>query len=190
MTCSLPINMASYQIDSPPTQLLTCLDDWISSIASKKSCYIVYLDFQKAFDTVCYSKLLCNLESFGITGPLLTWIEEYLSGRSQRVCTGEAVSDSVPVTSEIIQGSILGPLYTSPLPSSSSSTTSWTPSPKYPALPLLMMPSSILMTQPSSSNPSPRWRSCATSGNSPFLLRNVQSCVSFVVYLCSSSCNM
>ena len=114
MTCSLPINMASYQIDSPPTQLLTCLDDWISSIASKKSCYIVYLDFQKAFDTVCYSKLLCKLDSFGITGPLLTWIEEYLSGRSQRVCIGEAVSDSVPVTSEIIQGSILGPLYTSP----------------------------------------------------------------------------
>ena len=102
--------MASYQIDSPPTQLLTCLDDWISSIASKKSCYIVYLDFQKAFDTVCYSKLLCKLDSFGITGPLLTWIEEYLSGRSQRVCIGEAVSDSVPVTSGIMQGSILGPL--------------------------------------------------------------------------------
>ena len=44
-----------------------------------------YLDFSKAFDSVCHAKLLSKLCTFGIDGPLLQWFTSYLSGRQQRV---------------------------------------------------------------------------------------------------------
>ena len=39
-----------------------------------------YLDFSKAFDSVCHAKLLSKLCTFGIDGPLLQWFTNYLSG--------------------------------------------------------------------------------------------------------------
>ena len=46
---------------------------------------IIYLDFSKAFDSVPHDKLIEKLQQFGITGPLLYWYNNYLSGRKQRV---------------------------------------------------------------------------------------------------------
>ena len=34
----------------------------------------IYLDLQKAFDTVPYKRLLLKLESIGISGNILKWI--------------------------------------------------------------------------------------------------------------------
>ena len=36
----------------------------------------VYLDFQKAFDTVAHCRLLVKLQSYGINGDGLKWIED------------------------------------------------------------------------------------------------------------------
>ena len=60
---------------------------------------------------------------FGITGVVLKWLEEYLTGRHQRVVLGESteevMSGKVTLKQQVPQGSILGPilftLYTSPL---------------------------------------------------------------------------
>jgi len=41
-----------------------------------------YIDFSKAFDSVCHYKLICKLRSLGIGGKLLAWIGEYLSDRT------------------------------------------------------------------------------------------------------------
>ena len=58
------------------------------------------------------SKLDSNskLECLGIDGSLLAWFRSYLSGRRHRVVLDNESSDVLPVTSEVPQGSILGPL--------------------------------------------------------------------------------
>ena len=71
---------------------------------------IIYLDFSKAFDSVCHQKLLSKLLHFGIDGPLLKWFESYLSARKQRVVINGSYSSSSEVKSGVIQGSILGPV--------------------------------------------------------------------------------
>lgn len=92
------------------TQMLLCLNDWSRHLAAKDTCYIVYLDFKKAFDTVSHPKLLSKLQSFGVSGSLLNWIEEYMTGRTQQVSVSQTLSVQAEVTSGIMQGSCLGPV--------------------------------------------------------------------------------
>ena len=55
------------------------------------------LDISAAFDTLEHGILMRRLEhTFGISGLVLTWIQSYLSGRTQFEKIGDARSDSVP----------------------------------------------------------------------------------------------
>ena len=46
---------------------------------------VIYMDLQKAFETVPHKSLLYKIEYYGITGKLLRWIAGFLSGRKQCV---------------------------------------------------------------------------------------------------------
>lgn len=91
------------------TQLLSTTKDWACSIDDNIPVDAIYLDFQKAFDTVPHFRLIKKLEGYGIKGNLLHWITDFLSNRSQYVNVSGSVSSKSPVTSGVPQGSVLGP---------------------------------------------------------------------------------
>ena len=71
---------------------------------------LVLLDFSKALDKVSHQKLLLKLHIYGIRGPTLKWIQAFLSDRTQTVVSDNEKSATVPVTSGLTQGSVLGPI--------------------------------------------------------------------------------
>ena len=75
-----------------------------------KVVYIIYLDFQKAFDKVPHKRLLSKVKVHGITENLSKWIEDWLSERKQRVVINGKTPEWINVNSGVPQGSVLGPI--------------------------------------------------------------------------------
>ena len=95
---------------STALQLLLYLDKMTEIVEGGGVVDSIYLDFSKAFDTVPHRRLLGKLDSLGVRGELLKWIEDFLSGRTQVVSVNGESSEPAPVLSGIPQGSVLGPL--------------------------------------------------------------------------------
>ena len=74
-----------------------------------QSVTVAYIDFAN-FDSVSHKKLICRLEHYGIDGCLLSWIKNYLSGRTQVTRVNGKLSVSKHLTSSIVQGSGIGPM--------------------------------------------------------------------------------
>jgi len=68
------------------------------------------LDLSAAFDTVDHDIFTSVLRRrFGVDGPALNWLSDFLSGRSQVVRVGTSESDAATLHFGVPQGSILGP---------------------------------------------------------------------------------
>ena len=70
----------------------------------------VFIDIQKAFDTVNHNILTAKPEHYGVRGNVLEWFKPYLSDRDRYVSINETSSSLLKVTSGVHQGSILGAL--------------------------------------------------------------------------------
>ena len=92
------------------TQLLEALDAWTETVDSGGGVDVIYMDYQKAFDSVPHRRLIMKLESLGVKGNVLKWVQNFLSDRKQRVIINGSSSQEANVTSGIPQGSVLGPL--------------------------------------------------------------------------------
>ena len=71
---------------------------------------LIFLNFQKAFDTVDHCILLDKLHIYGIRGIAHEWFSSYMSKRHQSVMYNNFESDNKEIKCGVPQGSVLGPL--------------------------------------------------------------------------------
>ena len=90
--------------------LLHLTEDIRKAIDENKFAIGVFIDLQKAFDTVDHNILLKKLHHYGIRGTANKWFDSYLSNRSQFVTINGTNSDPKPMKFGVPQGSVLGPL--------------------------------------------------------------------------------
>ena len=91
----------------------TCVyftNDLYNANNNNETTVAVFIDAMKAFDTVNHQILLKKLEKYGITGNLLSWLGDYLTGRKQCTVANNIVSTYENIVCGIPQGSVLGPL--------------------------------------------------------------------------------
>ena len=86
------------------------VDELAKNMQAKKQTDLILLDFSKAFDKVAHEKLLLKLHFYGIRGNTLNWVKDFLDNRSQSVLLNGSNSDSIPVSSGVPRGSVLGPI--------------------------------------------------------------------------------
>ena len=82
----------------------------LNAMVNKKLTASVFLDMSKAFDNLNHDLLIKKLRHIGLSSQAILWFQSYLSSRYQTVCINSSLSDFLPVTTGVPQGSILGPL--------------------------------------------------------------------------------
>ena len=76
----------------------------------KKISVDVLLSMSKAFDSIRHDLMLRKLRNSGVSESACAWFESYLSQRQQVVKFQNTVSDPLPLTVGVPQGSIMGPV--------------------------------------------------------------------------------
>ena len=90
--------------------LVSMIEQIKSNLDTGKFAAGVFLDLQKAFDTVNHSILLKKLEHYGIRGRVNDWFASFLKDRKQFVTIDSTDSATNDVEYGVPQGSVLGPL--------------------------------------------------------------------------------
>ena len=89
------------------TATLKALNDVTTALDSKQCCAAIFIDLDKAFDTVDHSIHVGLLRSFGISEGSLACFANYLSQRVQGIKSENLLSQPLLVTKGVPQGSIL-----------------------------------------------------------------------------------
>jgi len=86
------------------------IDNIYDNMDKKNTTIGVFLDLQKAFDTVDHEILLYKMRLYGVRGIVLHWFRDYLTNRQQFVTFADVSSDLEKISCGVPQESVLGPL--------------------------------------------------------------------------------
>lgn len=81
-----------------------------STFVKKSKLPIVFLDIEKAYDSVWQNGLLYKLNKIGITGNAWRWIKSFINNRRFKVLNYDTYSDWYDINAGVPQGSVLSPL--------------------------------------------------------------------------------
>ena len=90
--------------------LVNLVENIKKSLDNKTNVCGVFIDLQKAFDTVNHKILLDKLYHYSVRGPAHLWFQSYLTDRKQIVQINSIDSNLMTILFGVPQGSILGPL--------------------------------------------------------------------------------
>ena len=108
--CIYDLQFGFRQNHSTNHALLSMTQEIKDTIEKGKIAIGVFVDFQKAFDTVNHQILLRKLHHYGIRGSANDWFKSYLTKRRQCVSINGTTSESQYTKHGVPQGSVLGPL--------------------------------------------------------------------------------
>ena len=80
------------------TQRILTINDLARGLNDKQQTDAILLDFSKVFDHVPQQRLLLKLKHYGVRGNILSWIEDFLSARTQEFIIEGSKSSPSPVT--------------------------------------------------------------------------------------------
>ena len=89
--------------------LLKQTEEWKTAIDNGLTVGVVFIDFQKAFDTVSHEILAYKLQAVGVTGNMFDLIMSYLQNRCQYTDINGCNSTTKSIEYGVPQGSLLGP---------------------------------------------------------------------------------
>lgn len=84
--------------------LIYLTETWKTAIDNRKVVGVIFIDFQKAFDTVSHDVLIHRLQAMGLSGDILEWLTSYLKDRKQFAVVNGCSSQTRPVTCGVPQG--------------------------------------------------------------------------------------
>lgn len=90
--------------------LINLIEQVKGSLDEDKYTCGIFIDLQKAFDTVNHSILISKLDHYGIRGNVNAWLSTFLKHRMQFVSLENTDSSTLEVHYGVPLGSILGPL--------------------------------------------------------------------------------
>lgn len=106
-----PRQFGSLKGSSTTYCLLDMVHNWLKNLEAPK-CYLraCFLDFTKAFDRINHNIVIEKLISMNVRSSIIPWISSFLTCRRQAVKIGSTVSQWLPVTAGVPQGTKLGPI--------------------------------------------------------------------------------
>ena len=107
----LPSFLSGFRKGRSAIDNIVCLENTIQkSINNKGHTLVVFLDIEQAYDAIIIEGLLSKLQTKGIRGKTINFLQQYLTNRTYQVRINNQLSETKILNKGLPQGSILSPL--------------------------------------------------------------------------------